>query len=38
MEKIGRKMAQEHYRFEDYIERHIHLYEEILHRKKQGKI
>ena len=36
--EIGRKMAQEHYRFEDYIERHIHLYEEILHRKKQGKI
>ena len=33
----GRRLAEKHYRFEDYIERHIHLYEEILHRKKIKK-
>jgi len=34
--EMGRKLAEEHYRFEDYVERHIHLYEEILHRKQCG--
>lgn len=32
--ELGRKLAEEHYRFEDYVERHIHLYKEILRRRK----
>ncbi|AFM02106.1 glycosyltransferase [Desulfitobacterium dehalogenans ATCC 51507] len=30
---LGRKLALEYYRFEDYVERHLNLYEEILERK-----
>ena len=32
--ELGRKLAEEHYRFEDYVERHIQLYKEILRRRK----
>ncbi|MCM1231838.1 MAG: glycosyltransferase [Ruminococcus flavefaciens] len=35
--ELGRKLAEENYRFEDYVERHIHLYEEILYRRKSEK-
>jgi glycosyltransferase involved in cell wall biosynthesis len=30
----GRELAKKHYRFEDYVARHIALYEEILNRKR----
>lgn len=32
--KMGRNLAEKYYRFEDYLERHLNLYEEILSRKK----
>lgn len=32
--ELGRKLAKQHYRFEDYIERHIELYEDILKRNR----
>lgn len=35
--ELGRKLAEEHYRFEDYVERHICLYREIIHRRKHEK-
>ena len=31
--KKGRELAEKHYRFEDYVNKHIQLYEEILKRK-----
>ena len=33
--KLGRKLAERHYRFEDYIKRHIALYESILERNRK---
>jgi glycosyltransferase involved in cell wall biosynthesis len=30
----GRKLAEQHYRFEDYVNKHVKLYEEILSRDK----
>lgn len=35
--ELGRRLAEKYYRFEDYVERHIYLYEEILFRRKSEK-
>jgi len=33
--ELGQKLAEQHYRFEDYVKRHIELYQEIIDRKKK---
>lgn len=32
--ELGLKLAQEHYRFEDYVRRHFELYEDVIARRK----
>ncbi|NLM10792.1 MAG: glycosyltransferase [Clostridiaceae bacterium] len=32
--ELGRKLAEQHYKFEDYVRRHIELYQEIFNRKR----
>ena len=34
--QLGRGLAEQHYRFEDYVDRHISLYQEIMERKAAG--
>ena len=31
--ELGRKLAEKHYRFEDYVARHLKLYEELIHNR-----